>query len=115
MDAEHLEFAATIRSTRCWRLYVAPVVPSPAQFAAEMKRVCIPGGTIVLVNHVHERELGGAVLREARWRILARHIGFHPDFEFDKLQADDSKLSMSARSVRANPCSAIGASSAAST
>ena len=32
-------------------LYVASVVPNPARFAAEMRRVCIPGGTIVLVNH----------------------------------------------------------------
>ena len=50
MDAEHLEFADNSFDA-VLALYVAPVVPNPARFAAEMRRVCIPGGTIVLVNH----------------------------------------------------------------
>ncbi len=50
MDAEHLEFEDNSFDA-VLALYVASVVPSPARFAAEMRRVCIPGGTIVLVNH----------------------------------------------------------------
>src|SRR5207248_8548374 len=45
MDAEHLEFEDNSFDA-VLALYVASVVPSPAAFAAEMRRVCIPGGTI---------------------------------------------------------------------
>jgi len=50
MDAEHLEFPDNSFDA-VLALYVASVVPNPARFAAEMRRVCIPGGTIVVVNH----------------------------------------------------------------
>src|SRR6266566_1319090 len=50
MDAEKLSFADDSFDS-VLALYVASVVPNPARFAAEMRRVCIPGGTIVLVNH----------------------------------------------------------------
>ena len=46
-----------------------------------MRRVCIPGGTIVVVNHFTS---SNPVMRllEKRLARVARHIGFHPDFEF---------------------------------
>src|SRR5882762_2084434 len=50
MDAENLTFADDSFDA-VLALYVASVVPDPARFAAEMRRVCIPGGTIVIVNH----------------------------------------------------------------
>ena len=50
MDAENLEFPDSSFDA-VLALYVASVVPNPARFAAEMRRVCIPGGTIVVVNH----------------------------------------------------------------
>jgi len=50
MDAENLSFADDSFDS-VLALYVASVVPDPARFAAEMRRVCIPGGTIVVVNH----------------------------------------------------------------
>src|SRR5260370_38444789 len=63
-------------------LYVASVVPSPARFAAEMRRVCIPGGTIVLVNHFTSDNWALRFM-EKRLAHLARHIGFHADFPLD--------------------------------
>src|SRR5438128_7774414 len=51
MDAENLEFSDNSFDA-VLALYVASVVPSPARFAAEMRRVCIPGGTIVVVDHL---------------------------------------------------------------
>src|SRR6202043_951669 len=78
MDAEHMEFADNSFDA-VLALYVAPVVPSPAQFAAEMRRVCIPGGTIVLVNHFISRNWALRFM-ERRVAHLARHIGFHADF-----------------------------------
>jgi len=81
MDAENLEFADSSFDA-VLALYVASVVPNPARFAAEMRRVCIPGGTIVVVNHFTSENL---LLRliEKRLGRLARHIGFHADFPFD--------------------------------
>jgi len=81
MDAEHLEFEDNSFDA-VLALYVASVVPSPARFAAEMRRVCIPGGTIVLVNHFTSENWGLRFV-EKRLAHLARHIGFHADFPLD--------------------------------
>jgi phosphatidylethanolamine/phosphatidyl-N-methylethanolamine N-methyltransferase len=86
MDAENLEFADNSFDA-VLALYVAPVVPNPARFAAEMRRVCIPGGTIVLVNHFMSNK-GAVRFFEKKLAHLARHIGFHPDFEFDRFMRD---------------------------
>ena len=91
MDAEHMEFPDNSFDA-VLALYVAPVVPNPARFAAEMRRVCIPGGTIVLVNHFMS-ENWAVRFFEKRLAHLARHIGFHPDFEFDAFMRD-SKLTV---------------------
>jgi len=86
MDAEHLEFEDNSFDA-VLALYVAPVVPDPARFAAEMRRVCIPGGTIVLVNHFMS-ENWALRFMEKRLARLARHIGFHPDFPLDTFLRD---------------------------
>ena len=95
MDAEHLEFPDNSFDA-VLALYVASVVPNPARFAAEMRRVCIPGGTIVVVNHFTS-ENPAARFIEKRLAGLARHIGFHADFPFDTFRRD-SQLSI--REVR---------------
>jgi phosphatidylethanolamine/phosphatidyl-N-methylethanolamine N-methyltransferase len=86
MDAERLEFEDNSFDA-VLALYVASVVSSPAKFGAEMRRVCIPGGTIVLVNHFTSE---GWALRwmERRLAHLARHIGFHADFPIDNFLRD---------------------------
>jgi phosphatidylethanolamine/phosphatidyl-N-methylethanolamine N-methyltransferase len=81
MDAEHMEFADNSFDA-VLALYVASVVPNPARFAAEMRRVCIPGGTIVLVNHFTSDNWALRFM-EKRLAHLARHIGFHADFPLD--------------------------------
>jgi phosphatidylethanolamine/phosphatidyl-N-methylethanolamine N-methyltransferase len=63
-------------------LYVASVVPNPARFAAEMRRVCRPGGTIVIVNHF-STEHGLMRVVERALAPLAGRIGFHADFPLD--------------------------------
>jgi len=95
MDAENLEFPDSSFDA-VLALYVASVVPNPARFAAEMRRVCIPGGTMVVVNHfTSDNPL--ARYMEKRLARLARHIGFHADFPFDAF-CRDSRLSI--REVR---------------
>jgi len=77
MDAEEMSFADNSFDT-VLALYVASVVPNPARFAAEMRRVCRPGGSIVIVNHFMS---DGLMRHVERWLApLAGKIGFHADF-----------------------------------
>jgi phosphatidylethanolamine/phosphatidyl-N-methylethanolamine N-methyltransferase len=78
MDAENLTFADDSFDS-VLALYVASVVPDPARFAAEMRRVCIPGGTIVVVNHFTSENPPMRFI-EKRLAPLAGKIGFHADF-----------------------------------
>src|SRR5256714_8109762 len=80
MDAENLEFPDNSFDA-VLALYVASVVPNPARFAAEMRRVCIPGGTIVVVNHFTSDNRAMRFI-EKRLAPLAGKIGFHADFPF---------------------------------
>jgi phosphatidylethanolamine/phosphatidyl-N-methylethanolamine N-methyltransferase len=91
MDAEHMSFEDNSFDA-VLALYVASVVPNPARFAEEIRRVCIPGGTIVLVNHFTS-ENWALRWMERRLAHLARHIGFHADFPLDRF-LQDSKLSV---------------------
>ena len=88
MDAEHLDFEDNSFDA-VLALYVASVVPNPARFAAEMRRVCIPGGTIVLVNHFTSDKWALRFM-EKRLAHLARHIGFHADFPLDTFLSDSA-------------------------
>ena len=95
MDAENLEFPDSSFDA-VLALYVASVVPNPARFAAEMRRVCIPRGSIVVVNHFTSENLLARFM-EKRLARVARHIGFHADFPLDAFRRD-SRLSI--REVR---------------
>jgi len=85
MDAENLTFADDSFDV-VLALYVASVVPDPARFAAEMRRVCIPGGTIVIVNHFTSENPAMRFI-EKRLAPLAGKIGFHADFPLDAFLA----------------------------
>lgn len=81
MDAERMDFPDSSFDA-VLGLYVASVVPNPVRFAAELRRVCRPGGTIVLVNHFAS-ENGVMRAVEELLAPLARHIGFHADFSYE--------------------------------
>ena len=85
MDAENLVFGDNSFDA-VLALYVASVVPDPARFAAEMRRVCRPGGTIVVVNHFMSDNF---IMRQIERQLapLAGKIGFHADFSRDKFIA----------------------------
>jgi phosphatidylethanolamine/phosphatidyl-N-methylethanolamine N-methyltransferase len=95
MDAENMSFEDNSFDA-VLALYVASVVPDPARFAAEMRRVCVPGGTIVIVNHFSSRNPAMHFI-EKRLAPLAGKIGFHADFPLETFLAA-SKLSV--REVR---------------
>jgi len=95
MDAENTTFEND-QFDAVLALYVASVVPNPARFAAEMRRVCRPGGTIVIVNHfMSDNWLMSRV--ERRLAPLAGKIGFHADFPLDAFIADGR---LSVREIR---------------
>jgi phosphatidylethanolamine/phosphatidyl-N-methylethanolamine N-methyltransferase len=91
MDAEEMSFEDNSFDA-VLALYVASVVPSPARFAAEMRRVCRPGGTIVIVNHFASEN--GLMRVVEKWLApLAGFIGFHADFSLDNF-LEVSRLSV---------------------
>ncbi|HZT51454.1 MAG TPA: class I SAM-dependent methyltransferase [Stellaceae bacterium] len=81
MDAERTTFADNSFDA-VLGLYVASVVPNPARFAAEIRRVCRPGGTIVIVNHFTSENWLVSRFEKAL-APLAGKIGFHADFPHD--------------------------------
>ena len=83
MDAEAMSFADDSFDVVVG-MYVASVVGDPARMLAEMRRVCVEGGDIVLVNHFasENRLLRGF---EKAISPIAGQIGFHPDFEMQTL------------------------------
>lgn len=81
MDAEKMTFEESSFDAVI-ALYVASVVPNPKRFVAEMRRVCIPGGTIVVVNHFTSENPAMRFV-EKRLAPLAGKIGFHADFPLE--------------------------------
>jgi phosphatidylethanolamine/phosphatidyl-N-methylethanolamine N-methyltransferase len=70
-------------------LYVASVVPDPLRLLREMRRVCRPGGDLLLVNHFSS---DSRFLRrmERLLRPLGRGLSFHTDLALPPLlQAAD--------------------------
>ena len=111
MDAEHLDFEDNSFDA-VLALYVASVVPSPARFAAEMRRVCIPGGTIVLVNHFTSDNWALRFMEESGWRISPAISGSMPISRSRPSCATAGwRFAKSGRAI----CSAIGGCCAAST
>ena len=71
-------------------MHVASVVPDPMKLINEMKRVCVPGGDIVVVNHFASSG-GVARLIEEACHPFAEVIGFRPDVRLMHL-ADGARL-----------------------
>lgn len=81
MDAENLDipdasFDAVVA------MYVATVVPDPGRLLAEMARVCVPGGELLLVSHFASEH---PVLRaaESAFSPLASVLGFRPSLPLE--------------------------------
>lgn len=88
MDAEQLEFEAGSFDAVV-AMYVASVVPHPDRLIAEMRRVCVPGGDILVMNHFASSQ---PLLRglERGLRPLSRVMGFRPDMNLSDLPETDS-------------------------
>ena len=67
--------------------YVLSVVPEPRRVLNEMRRLCAPGGALVICNH---SLADGERSRLPRWLMdpLSRKLGWRPNFSlFDELRA----------------------------
>jgi phosphatidylethanolamine/phosphatidyl-N-methylethanolamine N-methyltransferase len=79
MDAANLKFADDSFDI-VYAPYVISVVPDPVAVAGEMRRVCRPGGRIVILNHFRSKSRLGAWLE----RIIAPftlYLGFKSDLD----------------------------------
>lgn len=78
MDAEALEYPDD-SFDKVVAMYVASVVPEPRRMAAEMKRVCRPGGELFIVNHF-SREKGAMAALERLVSPVSKFAGFRSSF-----------------------------------
>lgn len=83
MDAEKLAFPDDSFDSVV-AMYVASVVPHPEHLLAEMQRVCVPGGDVLVINHFASSH---PVIRrmERGLRPLSKILGFRTDMELDAL------------------------------
>lgn len=84
MDAQNLIFPDNSFDVVV-AMYVVSVVPSPERLLSEMKRVCVPGGEVIVVNHFASED-GPARFIERALSPLSATIGFRPDLELDWLK-----------------------------
>jgi phosphatidylethanolamine/phosphatidyl-N-methylethanolamine N-methyltransferase len=83
VDAAHLTFADASFDRVC-APYVVSVVPDPIAVLREIRRVCRPGGRIVLLNHFRSPNRLLASLERALSPLTIR-IGFRSDLELGAL------------------------------
>jgi len=79
MDAATLKFADDSFDI-VYASYVISVVPDPVQVAAEMRRVCRPGGRIIFLNHFRSSNF----LLSRIERMISPftiHVGFRADID----------------------------------
>jgi phosphatidylethanolamine/phosphatidyl-N-methylethanolamine N-methyltransferase len=94
MDAANLTFADDSFDI-VYAPYLVSVVPDPVQVAREMRRVCRPGGRIIVLNHFRS---ANPVLSRIERAIspLTVHIGFKSDLDLPGFlaQADLQPISI---------------------
>ena len=94
MDAADLRFADDAFDI-VYAPYVISVVPDPVAVAREMRRVCRPGGRIVILNHFRSASPTGAWL-ERMIAPFTLYLGFKSDLDLPAflVQADLKPISI---------------------
>jgi phosphatidylethanolamine/phosphatidyl-N-methylethanolamine N-methyltransferase len=78
------------------------VVPDPVQVALEMRRVCRPGGRIVILNHFRSSSPIAALLERLIAPVTIR-LGFRSDLDLSTLLARAQLKRMSTEKVNVPP------------
>ena len=94
MDAANLTFADDSFDI-VYAPYLISVVPDPVRVAREMRRVCRPGGKIIVLNHFRSANLVLSRIERAL-SPLTVHIGFKSDLDLPGFlaQADLKPISI---------------------
>jgi len=94
MDAANLKFADDTFDI-VYAPYVISVVPDPVAVAREMRRVCRPGGRIVILNHFKSKSRVGAWL-ETIISPFTKYLGFKSDLDLQAflVQAELNPISI---------------------
>ncbi|MEM6724051.1 MAG: class I SAM-dependent methyltransferase, partial [Bacteroidota bacterium] len=79
MDAQNMSFPDN-HFDKLALMYVVSVVPDHQQLMREVKRVCKPGGDIVILNHFTS-EAGPMRWIEKGFSRVSDKLGWHPDFD----------------------------------
>lgn len=88
-NAEQLPFPDA--SFDCVTLpYVLSVTPNPDRLLAEMRRVCVPGGQILVLNHF--KDAGVWKLAERLVAPLADCVGFRSTLAIDTLESEEWQI-----------------------
>lgn len=87
MDARSLDFPDNSFDAVA-AMHLVSVVPDPEQVVAEMARVVKPGGKVVITNHF-ARDKGFLALLERLTAPLDNLLGWHSDFEKERVLGDD--------------------------
>lgn len=85
MDAARLTFADNSFDV-VYAPYTISVVPDPVQVVREMRRVCKPGGAILILNHFRSANPPIAAI-ERRLTPFTVHVGFKCDLDLPHLLA----------------------------
>jgi len=101
MDAADLQFPADSFDI-VYAPYLISVVPDPVRVAAEMRRVCRPGGRIIILNHFRS---ANPLLSRAERLIspLTIHIGFKADLDLPGFLAQANLQPVSIEKVNVPP------------
>jgi phosphatidylethanolamine/phosphatidyl-N-methylethanolamine N-methyltransferase len=97
MDAAHLIFADDTFDI-VYAPYLVSVVPDPVQVVKEMRRVCKPGGKIVILNHFRSANPILSRLERAMSPFTV-HIGFKSDLDLPGFLAQASLQPVSIEKV----------------
>jgi phosphatidylethanolamine/phosphatidyl-N-methylethanolamine N-methyltransferase len=97
MDAQTLTFADDSFDI-VYAPYLVSVVPDPVQVACEMRRVCRPGGKIIILNHFRS---ASPILSRLERAIspFTVHIGFKSDLDLPAFLAQASLQPVSIEKV----------------
>ncbi len=88
MDARDLDFPDN-HFDMVVAMHLVSVVPEPERVVAEMARVCKPGGHVLITNHF-ARDSGLLARIEKLAAPLENILGWHSDFEIDRVLGEQS-------------------------
>jgi phosphatidylethanolamine/phosphatidyl-N-methylethanolamine N-methyltransferase len=101
MDAASLEIDANSFDI-VYAPYVISVVPDPVQVAREMRRVCRPGGRVVILNHFRSNRPIAALLERVISPVTI-YLGFRSDLDLSTLLPKAQLKPLSSEKVNVPP------------